>query len=81
MPNWQTTYELRKSSVTVVPAWKIWAESHLQQMLGKVCEPEGDIGLSIYEDTVDSKATTLGKTAGAAVTREAQTCSHGSQGC
>lgn len=35
VPNLQTTYELRKSSVTVVPAWKSWAKSHLQQTLGK----------------------------------------------
>lgn len=44
-------------------------------------EPEGGLGLSVHEDTVDSKATTPGKNAGAAVSREAQTCSHGSKGC
>lgn len=44
-------------------------------------EPEAGIGLSIHEDTVDSKATTPGKTAGAAVSREAQTCSHSSKSC
>lgn len=82
VPNLQTTYELKKSSVTVVPAWKSWAESRLQQTLRKGY-PASLRGhwFSIYEDTVHSKATTPEKIPGATVTREAQTCSHGSKGC